>query len=293
MFDRILFPTDGSEGAEVALDLAGDIARRHDATLYVLNVADTTRDSVTQVQGEVVDTLEAAGERLVADAAAQFRNVSVDVRTEVVQGEPYRAILDYAESSNVDIVIMPTRGRQGLRRLLLGSTTERVLRQSDVPVLTVRPDDASVRYPFETVLAPIDGSECAREAVEVGAGICATEEAALHLLSVVDVTSLGADVRSELQVETLEQNAERVLDQGATVATEAGTEPASTVIEFGSSVHGAILDYVEAHDVDLVVVGTHGRTGFDRYLLGSVTESLVRTSPVPVLTVREPATAED
>ena len=219
MFDRILFPTDGSEGAEAALDLAAALASDHDATLAVLNVADTTRDSVIQVQGEVVDSLEAEGERIVAAAAERLRDRGVDVETEVLQGEPYRTIVDYANSRAVDVVVMPTRGRTGLERLLLGSTTERVLRQSDVPVLTVRPDDATVRYPFEDVLVPTDGSDCAREALEVACGLAAAGGADLHLLSVVDVASLGADVRSEFQVEALERNAASVLE---TASTEAG-----------------------------------------------------------------------
>jgi len=289
MFDRILFPTDDSEGADAALDLAADLATDHDATLHVLNVADTTRDSVIQVQGEVVDSLEAEGERIVAEAAERLRDRGVDVETEVLQGEPYRTIVDYANSRGVDVVVMPTRGRTGLERLLLGSTTERVLRQSDVPVLTVRPDAATVRYPFADVLVPTDGSDCSREALGVACDLSAAGDADLHLLSVVDVASLGADVRSEFQVEALERNAARVLETASTEADDRGVEPAASVVEFGSSIHRAILAYVEEHAIDLLVVGTHGRTGFDRYLLGSVTESLVRTSPVPVLTVREPA----
>ena len=290
MFDRILFPTDGSEGADAALDLAADLATDHDATLYVLNVADTTRDSVIQVQGEVVDSLEAEGERIVAEAADRLRTAGVDVETEVLQGEPYRTIVDFANARDVDVVVMPTRGRTGLERLLLGSTTERVLRQSDVPVLTVRPDDAIVRYPFADVLLPTDGSDCAREALDVACDLSAAGDADLHLLSVVNVASLGADVRSEFQVEALERNASSVLETASTAAGDRGGEPAASVIEIGASVHKAILAYVEEHGVDLIVVGTHGRTGFDRYLLGSVTESLVRTAPVPVLTVREPST---
>ncbi len=86
----------------------------------------------------------------------------------------------------------------------------------------------------------------------------------------------------------LEESAHELLDEAEAFAVNAGVEVPSKEVESGPSIHKAILTYIEEHDIDLVVVGTHGRTGSDRYLLGSVTDYLVRTSPIPVLTVRAP-----
>ena len=288
MFDKLLFPTDGSDGAAAVFDHVLDVAEAHDATVHVLNVADTTRESVTQVQGRVVDALEQAGAETVREAATRASDRGVPTVTEVLQGEPYRTIVDYAETYDVDLVIMPTHGRRGLERFLLGSTTERVVRRSEAPVLTIRPDDdVTVRYPYRRVLVPTDGSDPASAALDVGLGVADAASAAVHLLSVVDVTSLGVDVRADLQTAALEESAHEIVDRAAERATAAGFEP-TTAVEFGGSVTRVIRSYVTANDVDLVVVGTHGRTGFDRYVLGSVAEGLVRTSPVPVLTVRGP-----
>ena len=102
------------------------------------------------------------------------------------------------------------------------------------------------------------------------------------------MASLGVDVRTNVQMDSLEARAEQILADAATVAEEGGVDTVAETVEYGPSVHRAVLDYVEDDDVDLVVVGTHGRTGFDRYALGSVTEKLVRTAPVPVLAVRGP-----
>jgi len=289
MLDKLLFPTDGSDGAAAVFDHALDVAEAHDATVHVLNVADTTRDSVTQVRGQVVDTLERAGAETVREAATRGRDRGVPTVTEVLQGEPYRTIVDYAETYDIDLVIMPTHGRRGLRRFLLGSTTERVVRRSEVPVLTVRPDDdVTVRYPYRTVLIPTDGSDPANAALDVGLDVADAAGAAVHLLSVVDVTSLGVDVRADIQVDSLEESATELVDAAAERANAAGIDP-TTAVEFGGSIPRVIRSYVADHDIDLVVVGTHGRTGFDRYVLGSVAESLVRTAPVPVLTARGPA----
>jgi nucleotide-binding universal stress UspA family protein len=286
VFDRLLFPTDGSDGATEALEDALDLAAAHEATLHLLTVADTTADGLRGGQDDA-DAVEAAGERLLRAAADRARERDVETVTALVRGEPYREIVDYAASRDVDLVVMPTHGRRGLERLLLGSTTERVLRRADVPVLTLRPD-TGVGHPYRTVLVPTDGSDCATEALGVGCEVATAEGADLHLLSVVSLTSLGVDVRTDIQTRMLEEAAEDTVERASSLAAEAGVEPAAGAVEYGSSVHGAILAYVEEHDVDLVVVGTHGRTGFDRYLLGSVTEALVRTAPVPVLTVRGP-----
>jgi len=286
MFDKLLFPTDGSDGAAAVFDHVLDVADAHDATVHVVNVADTTEESLTQVRGQVVDVLERAGAQIIREAATRASDRGVPTVTEVLQGEPYRTVVDYADTYDIDLVIMPTHGRQGLERYLLGSTTERVVRRSNVPVLTIRTDDdVTVRYPYRNVLVATDGSDSADAALGVGLDVASAAAADLHLLSVVDVTSFGFEVRADTRTNALEEAAAEIVDAAAERAREAGVDP-TTAVEFGGSVSRTIRTYVADHDVDLVVVGTHGRTGFDRYLLGSVAEQLVRTGPVPVLTVR-------
>jgi len=289
MFEEILFPTDGSDGATFAFDHVLDLAARHDATVHVLNVADTTQNGLLEIRGADVDALEQEGDRIVREAAKKADKRGVDTVTDVVRGEPYREIVDYTEHHGLDLVVMPTHGRRGLERFLLGSTSERVVRTADVPVLTMRPDDdVTISHPYQNVLVPTDGSNCANQALAIGVDVADAEDATLHLLSVIAITALGADARPDIRMEMLEESAHELLDEAAAFADDAGVEPASTTVEYGPSIHKAILAYVDDHDIDLVVVGTHGRTGFDRYVLGSVTEYLVRTSPIPVLTVQPP-----
>ncbi|WP_276256209.1 universal stress protein [Halomontanus rarus] len=289
MYDQILFPTDGSQGAAVAFDHVVDIATEHDSTVHILNVADTAQYSVFRTEGAVVDAFKREGDRIVRDAADRAQRRGVDTVAEVRQGDPYRTIVEYTASQGIDLVVMPTHGRRGLERFLLGSTTERVVRRSDVPVLTIRPDeDSTITYPYRNVLVPVDGSECATEALSTGADAVNADNATLHLLTVVDTVSVGVDVRSDARIAMLEEAADDVLENASAVAKTNGVESAAETVEYGSSIPEEIRSYIEDHAIDLVVVGTHGRTGFDRYVLGSVAESLVRTSPVPVLTVREP-----
>jgi nucleotide-binding universal stress UspA family protein len=288
VYDRILFPTDGSDGASTVFDHVLDLAAEQSATLHILNVADTTQDSVTVVGGEVIDALEEEGQKIVDAAEKRATQQSIPTVTDVIQGAVPETITTYAQQSNVDLIVMPSTGRTGLERLFLGSVTERVIRQSRIPVLTVRPDADALQYPYENVLVPTDGSDCATAALEAGVDIVRSSAESLHILSVIDVTSLGVDVHSDLQIDRLEEQASAIVNEAAEIATEAEVESVVPATQSGSSVHRVIGSYVADHDIDLVVIGTHGRTGVERYLLGSVSEQTVRNTPVPVMTIPQP-----
>ncbi|MFB6096128.1 MAG: universal stress protein [Haloferacaceae archaeon] len=288
MFDRVLFPTDGSEAATAALEYVATLARAEDATLHVLNVANTNRYSTVRIQGSILDTLVEDGEQIVDEAVEELPTRELSVVTDVLQGVPDEVVLEYADHHDVDLIVMPTNGRRGLERFLLGSVTERVLRQSEVPVLTLRPGDGTTRaYPPERVLVPTDGSTGADAALDLGIDVVGSHGGGLRVLSVVDTETLGLDVRSEVQIDELEGNADEVVSAAVERAEGAGVEDVSGEVRAGPSVADEILEFVADAEVELVVVGTHGRTGVERHLLGSVAEKLVRRSPVPVVTVRE------
>ena len=137
MYDDILLPTDGSEGAEVAIDHALELAERYGSTLHALYVVERihTADVGTE---QIIGAMRSEGKRAVAEIAERAEAKGVEAITEVRVGSPARDILKYADENGVDLVVMGTHGRTGLNRYLLGSVTEKVVRLSDVPVLTVR-----------------------------------------------------------------------------------------------------------------------------------------------------------
>lgn len=140
---------------------------------------------------------------------------------------------------------------------------------------------------FEGVLVPTDGSDGSERAVDLAIDVARTYGATLHTVYVVDLGGMPIDEDSDtwLVHGALMQEGRDATDAVSERAEQAGLEQVETSVLTGTP-YRAILDYVDENDVDLVVVGTHGRHGLDRYLLGSVTERIVRTSPVPVLTVR-------
>ncbi|GGL51340.1 universal stress protein [Halocalculus aciditolerans] len=285
MYDDVLLPFDGSEGASAILHHAAEVAAWADATVHLLFVADTARHSVTVVDGATVDGLAERGAELLDEAERALGDAGVDYTTDVVQGNPAPTVVEYAERYDHDLVVMPTHAREGLSRYLVGSVTEKVVRLSSVPVLTarMRPDER-LAFPYEGILVPTDGSEHAVRAAEHAFSLAGALDATAHVLSVVDETALGIDARAGMDGAG-EDAARDAVDDLVALADEYGVDVARHV-EHATPVEG-ILDAVDANDVDAVVMGTTGRRGTARILLGSVAEKTVRAAPVPVVTVRD------
>lgn len=137
MYDAILFPTDGSPGSEQARDHALDLAEDQDATLHVLHVVDVVAPAAS-LHEVVVEGMTERGNEFVESVATEGRERGVTVETAVVEGDPAETIVEYASSTGVDVVVMPTHGRRELTKTILGSVTDKVIRMGDVPVVVVK-----------------------------------------------------------------------------------------------------------------------------------------------------------
>ncbi len=268
MYDSILIPTDGSEGAQVAGEVARSLATQSNAHLHVLFVEESADEAALERGATAVETI--------VDRAA---DAGVDTTGETIDsGEPvHRAILGYAEDRDVDAIVMGTHGQTRLDQYLLGSVAERTLRESTIPVVTVH-EDVEPEAAFDRVLIPTDGSESSETAATHGARLAAATGAELHAVHVVEtgLVRSGSRERGEEYVETA---AERARDSGVSAVETAVLE---------GRPHQTILAYAAEHDVDWIVMGSHGKTGIRRYLLGSVTERVVRFANAPVITVKPP-----
>ena len=140
MYDTLLLPTDGGDGTAVAIDHAVAVAESFGATVHVLSVADTRNRFESPSSGLAGDAWTAAERdraREAADAVVAELPDSLDSQAAVRKGVPATEIVDYVEEVGIDVVTMATHARTGLSRYLIGSVTEKVVRTSPVPVLTV------------------------------------------------------------------------------------------------------------------------------------------------------------
>jgi len=137
---------------------------------------------------------------------------------------------------------------------------------------------------YDRVLLPTDGSRESRRAIDLAIDTASHYDATLDALYVVDTHTQAARVSPGMVRERLATRGQEALSHVTECAEAAGVETSETILEADSPAR-AILEYTDAHGSDLIVMGTHGRTGFDRVLLGSVAERVVRLASVPVLTV--------
>lgn len=147
MYDRILIPTDGSDVAEAAIEQALDIAGKYDAELHALYVVDTDAvayslgteqvDRLRQGKFDEMTELKSKAESATGYVGALAEEHGIDVVEHHAGGQPHRVIDNYAKNNDIDLIVMGSHGRSGVRRALLGSVTERTLRSTHTPVLVV------------------------------------------------------------------------------------------------------------------------------------------------------------
>jgi nucleotide-binding universal stress UspA family protein len=284
VFDGLLVPTDGSEQSAAATTAAVALAVRFDATVHAVHVVDADELPLSADEA-MVGGLVAHGERLTRAVADRAAEAGVDAVTAVVEDGrlPHHAVVDYAADHDIDLVVMGTHGRTGLDRFVLGSVAEWTLRRSPVPVVTLHAG-ARLDPDLDTVVLPTDGSAHAEAAAGHAVRLAAATGATLHVVTVVDLGVVWEDEDAGQVADVLARSGGRAVGQAVDRAREAGVERVESAVLRGTP-YRAVVDYAADHDADLVVVGTRGRTGLDRYLLGSVAERVVRASDVPVFAV--------
>jgi len=289
-YDAVLVPTDGSEYARVGARHGVRVARGFGATVHVVHVVDTGRGlSPLGVSHATAGggRQRAVGEEIVESVAQISDDLGVDVATELVEGVPSEALQDYVTDSEIDFVAMGTRGRSNIERHLLGSVTERIVRTSPVPVLTVRTEnDLSVpkEREYTDILLPTRGGDGSELAVDHAVSIAARFDATLHVVYVVDARSQAAKRETYELKELVDELRAAVTDEVVARADEAGVDSRAVVLQ--GTPHSAIRRYVDESGIDLIVMGTHGRGRVETFLLRSIAERTVRTADVPVVTVR-------
>ena len=297
LIERLLIPTDDSDGALAGARRGIALASRTGGEVHVLSVVETDAAGPSELDDVTAEALEARAEESVERIADMVREYDPDlgVRTTVKRGTPFQTIREYANRREIDVIAMGTKGRTGIDRLLLGSVTENVLRTARTPVLAVPPnaedasiDDAVEGVAFDDLLLPTDGSDGAAIATEWGIALAEVLGSRVHALYSVD-TSPFSQVREPGDViGALEDRGDRAVGMVRELATDAGVSVSSSIAT--GSPAKVILSYAEDHDVDVIVMGTHGRTGVGQWFLGSATENVVRGAEVPVFCV--PVTAE-
>ena len=295
--DTILHPTDFSDCSKGALAHAIRMARRHDAVLHLLNVApslgdDPVRAAYTLGAGadeqyeEVAQKAQAMMAELLDEAGADDMEVTTAHERGIAPGP---VIIDYVEEQDVDLIVMGTHGRRGVGRFVIGSVTEEVVRQANCSVMTVRSADKEITPPtIDRLLVPVDLSEFTVPLYRAALDVAATYSAHIDLLHVVEplpfpVPLVGAITIHDLVPDPTKRSAEQL-----THLSSAITHPDVTVTSHTEEGHAAqtIVEQADALNSDLIMMASHGLSGIEGFLLGSVTARVVRRAACPVFVAR-------
>jgi nucleotide-binding universal stress UspA family protein len=303
--NRILCPVDLSEASAAALHVALWLARWYGARVTVPHIvsfgippAPFGMVSVLTLTPEQRDEEEG---RLRAFIAAAEPG-GVEVAGELREGRPISEVLRIAGDEAAVLIVMGTHGRTGFEHLLMGSTTERVLRKAECPVLTLRagtrpdPVGSSRSAPFRRILCAVDFSPASLEGVKYALSLAGESGGRLTLLHVVEwivdlsVAGVAGAEAAMYQGQHRDAAVKRLAD---VVPNDARTwcEIEETVA-IGRS-YETILDTALKTEADLIVIGTQGRKRFMKHVLGATADHVVRAAECPVLTVPggEPAEA--
>ncbi|RMD90895.1 MAG: universal stress protein [Calditrichaeota bacterium] len=295
--NKILFPTDFSKCSDQAFVHALFLARQHNAELHMLHAIALHEDDPYNPAHHFPDK-EEIHNRLKGIADSQMDALLEkydlkDVKIKKLQKRgisPAPVILDYAREEDIDLIVMGTHGRRGISHILLGSVAEEVVRVAKCPVLTIREqkEPKSIEA-FEKILVPVDFSEHSKSAVAHAKAITATYKARLYLLHVIEesihpafyVTGKSSvfELIPDIESKSKEFMAKLVKEtKGPAVETE------YFVLEGRAAQE--IVKFSDKNDIDLIVIATHGLTGIEHFLLGSITEKVIRMANCPVFTVK-------
>lgn len=267
--DRIMIATDGSEFSASPIQAAVDLARRVKAKLYIASVAVFNPEyasTVPEIEQAARD--KASRDAIGADAAASGLDHEIVV-TEA--DDPYRGIVEAAEEYRADLIVMGRRGRRGLTRGLVGDATSLVIGHAPCNVLVV---PRGVALKGKGILVATDGSRHGDAAAWAAGQLAQRFNVPLMALSVI--SPHHNEQRRHEGVLAVERTKAAFADRGVTVVG---------IVAEGRP-DQAIVEEARKADVDMIVVGTHGRTGIDRLLMGSITERVIGFADRPVLVVR-------
>ena len=301
IYKTALVPLDGSELAEVVFNYARELAGRLGIDLILLHVyspdeAESEPMRRTYIE-RAAETIKHTSEEAREKAGIKYGDKPVKVTAHLSAGYPPDEILKYADANEVDLILMATHGRTGIKRWTMGSVADKVLRASKVPVWLVRagvPEEiVQDKWPTRRILALLDGSEVSEAIlphVEAVAKQRNAEQVEVILLTVSEPALLPSYYPATVPLnwedhverirraddEYLSKIEKRLKDTGLNVRREVIAGKAADVV----------VDYVNNNSINLIVMSTHGRSGIGRWVFGSVAEKVLLGVTSPILLVR-------
>ena len=284
-YRKILACIDGSEVSFNAYKNALWLAKSLNAEVLVMTVLPVGQalSSALSLFIGMKDTLRKGAEKILKQASFMAEEEGVKVKEILEEGEPFQRIIDTAYAEEVDLIVLGKTGKSGLAKGILGSTATRTIGSSPVDCLVI-PKEATLR--IRKLLLPVDGSPYSERANERALFLAKAFKASVSILFVVELLFELYETPAELVnlIETLRNEGEEIVRKMRLKFKEENIPSEAFVVQ--GNIAEQIIEFSNKEEADLIVMGSHGKTGLKRLLLGSVTEKVINFGNKPVLVVK-------
>ena len=298
MYKVIMAPTEGSDSEKVAISVAVKLAHRFKADLHLVRVKSEPLIVETIAQMPVVQTEQLLREERLAHLrqleaiGSECRTLGeIRVMTALEDGPVGPSLRDYALKSNVDLIVMSSHARGGVKRITLGSVTDYLIRRTNIPVLVVRPPVSFIapgpqsQQPVSRIVVPLDGSELAEQILPEVAALALRLGSTVSLLHVLTPISYSQKEIMQPGLPWWDADiaaADGYLTRAASYLTEEGLSVSKDVV-LSDDIATAILDYSARMRADIIALATSGTGGMSRFVFGTVADEVTRKSMTSLL----------
>ena len=306
MYKVIMAPTEGSESERAAISVAVKLARRFNADLRLVRV-ETTPLVIETIAPPAV--LEITEQTLLDERLARLRKLEslgtecralgeIRVITALEDGPIAPTLRDFAKKFNVDLIVMSSHARGGMRRITLGSVTDYLIRRTNIPVLVVKAPasfiDATPEQSFSRVVVPLDGSELAELILPEVASLASRLNSTVGLLRVLTPVTYSQQQIMQPGLPWWDSDigiAAACLARAESYLIGEGLKVTKDLV-LSDDVATAILDYSVRTEADLIAIATSGSGGISRFISGTVADEVTRKAPSSVLVFHPRRSAE-
>ncbi|MCZ6791868.1 MAG: universal stress protein [Candidatus Dadabacteria bacterium] len=296
----IIWATDGSQESERALDYAKYIAGKSGAEIVGVHVVPMPVQLLFHILSDSKAEIRKWGLRIENNAAKKFDEVKEELQKTgikfdgvILKGVPSDKIKEHAERRKADLIVMGKHGHGFFESMIAGSETIRVLKSSHVPVLAVKGKNNTNKAEFKNILVPIDLSEKSDTALTYALNIAQLTGAKITVIFVLrldiyaqEIPAGALELATEQSIKSFNKSASQIKKAFDSKRGTSKNIKMETEVIYGMSEAVKISQYAEKHNIDLIVIHTHGKTGITRFLLGSVTERVVSAAQCSIIAMR-------
>lgn len=285
MYENIVVAFDGSDYSKAALLEASNWIKRHGGSAVLVHAVFFDEEEFGGIT-EQIEKRMTFGKRICYQANEDvFASLGIKLESIICEGNPPDAIVDIATAKKSDLIAIGTHGRKGIKRLLMGSVTSRVIASSPCDVLVVKKPCTVCKGTYESMLVPFDGSAFSKKALSRACALAGSDGGAVTVLYVMPrYEEMIGFMRTESIEQSLRQEAQKIIDSAKGIAGAEGIT-VNAVIEDGSPSDSIINSAIDLK-ADLIIMGSYGWKGINKAIMGSTTERVIMDAPCPVLAVR-------